>query len=1371
MKKITIILSLLISLTLWGETPETPFYFSTLNLKDGLSQLSVFNIFQDSEGFIWFATRNGLNRYDGTSMKVYRHSSDNPNSLSHNHIKLITEDKDGSIWIGTINGISRLDTHTDRITTYRGNSFEGLNAQSSVWINDLFIDRSNRLWAAGQTGLYVYQPETDRFLRFNPEALYGHTYYMKLGQDRAGNLLVGASTGFFIFTEDLQFIKSYHKEEKETSLTDNYVTAIYESSPGCYWVGTREHGLNKVDHRKGTVTRFTNRNSLLGNDHIRDITSYNGYLIVGTWDGLVLIEPETDRMERYTNYDEKKGGLNHFSVYSVFVDRNNTLWVGTYSGGVNYYNPLNNRFQRLDPKEGSDVFFGIFGAMDYQGDHTLWVASEGGGLLELDLRTKRFTNYLLGPGGKMMNDNNIIKSVTVEGDTVWCGTQRGTIYTFDTRTKRFSLFHNYNQNISIYKIQCVRDGSLWTATTDNRGFVQFSPEGRRIGTVATDVAISSVRCFYEVREDVFLVGTHLSGLIFYDKKTGTLTRYNPRQEKPFYFPSEYISGILPDPSGKFWISTHGGGLCLFDEKEGLMEHLTVRDGLSDDNITALVRGKDDKLWMSTGQGVSSFDPATGQFANYTDRNEIGANEFTMIGGICLPDGTIYFSGSEEVLAFNPEKLLRNKEIPPVVFTLLTVNNEHIQPEENSPILREDINHIEEIVLKPNQNNFSIGYMALNYLFPYQNQYAYMLEGYDKEWNYVGNRKEAFYTNLKPGKYVFHAKASNNDGIWNEEGRCVAIHILTPLWQTPYAIALYIIVFLTVAFSFYYYLAKKRQLERDLQEKQKEQERQEEFHQSKIRMFTNFSHELRTPLTLVLSPLEEIMKRVEVGGNLKNSLQLIYNNAQRLLLLVNQLMDLRKNQVGSMQLCISKDDLFQFVQEIYIAFNQIAEKNRIRFRLEAPDQPIEGWFDRSLLEKVLFNLLSNAFKHTKTGESVSIDVRGYSWEEILLLLPPDHNRELTGQCFVCITVEDTGEGISDDEKQHIFMPFYQGRNEQDPNITGTGIGLSLVLSIIKLHQGMIWLEDNQPKGSVFRVVIPIDRAVYKDEQIVVEKQSSLTLPGNEKIKEIPDWKPLKQRYLILLAEDNKEVREYVKQRLELYFEVLEADNGISALEKIKETLPDLVISDIMMPQMDGLTLCSTIKEDLQTGHIPVIIITAKSMVMHIKEGFQSGADDYIVKPFNMEVLLYRIRAILEARERLKELYGKKFSLESLGIETSSADDRFMRKFFEVIENNITDPALNVDFICQEIGMGRATFYRKLKAITDLSTVELIRNKRLEIAARLLVETQMTVSEISFQVGFNSNTYFTTCFKEQYTLSPTDYVQMQKRAPNSDKSGRV
>ena len=608
--------------------------------------------------------------------------------------------------------------------------------------------------------------------------------------------------------------------------------------------------------------------------------------------------------------------------------------------------------------------------------------------------------------------------------------------------------------------------------------------------------------------------------------------------------------------------------------------------------------------------------------------------------------------------------------------------------------------------------------------------------------------------MKPGDYLFRVRASNNDGLWNEEGRSLAIHIRTPIWQTWYAYLFYVLFVGAIGSVIGYYLYMKRKLERDLLEKQKEQQRQEAFHQSKIRMFTNFSHELRTPLMLIMFPLEEVLQRVDMHAGLKETLRLVYANAQRLLLLVNQLLDLRKNESGNFQLRVSYGDLYLFTQEIYVVFNPIAERKQVAFHLESDESQLKAWFDQRLLEKVLFNLLSNAFKHTASGDTVTVRLQSLSGSQAAELYPAkaDWIRGVSSR-LVCLSVEDTGKGIEEEDKQHIFAPFYQGVDENERNITGTGIGLSLVLSIVRLHHGIIWVDDNQPKGAVFRVLMPVDREAYPAREQIT-KEASL-LEDSVTVTESSG-----QRYTLLLVEDNPDVRQYVKKHLAPHYHVLEAADGAEAFDKAAEALPDLVVSDLMMPKKDGLQLCREIKQDLRTGHIPVIIITAKSMVMHIKEGFQCGADDYIVKPFNMEILLCRIRNLLASRERLKELYGKKFSLQSLGIETTSADEKFMQKLFEVIEQHLSDPELNVDALCKGVGMGRANFYRKLKAVTNLSPVELIRNKRLEIASKMLLETEMNVSEVSVRVGFNSHAYFATCFKAMYGLSPTEYVQQHK-----------
>ena len=1344
---------------------EPVFYFSSLKLEEGLSQLSVINIHQDYKGFMWFATRNGLNRFDGTSFTVYKHSNKDSMSLSNNYVTSLAEDIRGYLWIGTTGGLNRLDLKTDRMIAYNGlSSFSG-SPVDGAWISDVYVDSRQRLWVAMSKGLYQYNYEEDIFQPVSLEGELDRTYIMRIKEDRKGNLLVGTlNKGLYICDAELNLVDHYLKDNTTGSLTDNLVSAIYEDSTGQLWIGTRESGLNKIDRDTHTVACYTTENSTLGNNYIRTIEEYNGYVIVGTFNGLTLIDLKDNSFQKYNDFDTRKGGLSHFSIYSTYVDNANTIWIGTYAGGVNYSNPLNSRFIFHGLKNEQEQFPGVCGAMAYQPEtNILWIASEGRGLLAYDIDKDSFSHYLLDNHSDLLGDRNIIKSLYIEGNTIWCGTQKGTVYRFDTRTKKFSLFHTFDKILSVYTIDRCSDGALWMGTTDNNGIVRFLPDERMAPKDTIFGHFPSLRSFLEIRNGVYLVGMHVGGLGLYDSNIRKVERYNTRQTGSRHLYDNHVTSIIRDMEGRIWVGTYGGGLCLFDEEKGITDWLTTEDGLSDDNINSVIAGDDGKIWLSTSKGISSFDPDTRSFTNYSSQSEIPVNEFSIKGGIRLPDGRICFSGDNGFISFYPDKLEKNSFVPPVSFTSLTVNNKLITPDDQSGILGEVVDYTSGIKLKYNQNNFSIGYTALNYLYPNQNQYAYKLEGYDKDWNEVGTRKEAFYTNIRPGEYIFRVRASNNDGVWNEEGRSVPVHILTPLWQTWYAYLFYLLISGILIYTIYYYLHMKRKLEHDLIEKQKEQQRQEEFHQSRIRMFTNFSHELRTPLTLILSPLEEVLQRVDMASSLKDVLRLVYANSQRLLLLVNQLMDLRKNQSGNLRLRVSRNDLYLFTQEIYIAFNQIAVKEHIRFNFESALSGIEAWFDRALLEKVVFNLLSNAFKHTSPGESVTVRLESFTQAELNEYYPGRVEAGLSvSSRYACLSIEDTGKGISDIDKDHIFAPFYQSADEQELNTTGTGIGLSLVLSVVKLHKGIVWVKDNTPKGAIFRVLLPIDKDTYEEEQIAEEETESL--PEQEELPDI-SVSDLRKRYTVLLAEDNDEVRRYIRERLERHFDVLEADNGEDAFGKITEVMPDLVVSDIMMPKMDGLQLCSLVKQDLRTGHIPVIIITAKSMVMHIKEGFQSGADDYIVKPFNMEILISRICNLLSSRERLKELYGKKFSLESLGIETTSADEIFMQKFFGVIEQNISNPEFNIEMLCNGIGMGRANLYRKLKAITNLSPIDLIRNKRMEVAAKMFLETEMNVSEVAVSVGFNSHAYFATCFKNVYGISPTEYVQRNKSV--SDK----
>lgn len=1361
-KSLSILFLILSVLTLYAEKTNYLYSFNS-DLNEGISQLSVMTIYQDSRGYLWFATKNGLNRFNGKEYKIYHREDGNEQSLSNNSVTSITEDQEGFLWVGTSNGLNRIDLNTNEIKRYNLET-NGLVANS---ISTVYTDRSGCLWVGTWEGLNRYNREGDHFEYIPIEDDTERAMIVTLLEDSSGRFWIGTrNKGLLLCDHQMNLISQFTSESKNMPLNNNNITSIYEDDKKQIWVGCKNSGLNKINLRDNEVTSYTNLNSGLSNNSVRCIIEWQGKLLIGTFDGIFDLDKATERIVKVAGYDDINKSLSHYSVYCFCVDRDKTLWVGTFAGGVNYLNKFTNRFVLHKPQEELNIRTGIYGAITYESPEDLWIATEGYGLLNYNKRTNESHYYLIDPSVRFAFNTNIIKSVFYEDGYVWCGTTKGEIYKFNIKTKKFSLYHQYPIEYSIYSIIRDHNGVLWVGGASTEFgltcFVNDSLVTTFYNNVDEPIYFSNVRCILEEEDGVFLLGSTAEGLLRFDTHKKQLTKYsNEASVEKYRIPNNYISAIVRTKSGEIWGSTYGGGIFQLDESKAIRRIMTVREGLLDNNICTLVESSDQRLWMSTVNGLIMFDPAKDEVRNYHRHNGIDIREFTLHSGIALPDGSLCFAGSNGFVTFHVEAMDKNNNIPPVVLEQLSVNNHPVEVGDESAILDKVLDGMETIRLAYNENNFSITYQALNYIYATQNQYAYKLEGYDTDWNYVGERNSAFYTNLSPGKYVFLVKASNNDGVWNEEGRSLIIIVQPPLWRTWYAYLFYVIALAAIIYGILYYVNIKRNLEAGLKMKQLEKQKQEEFHQAKIRLFTNFSHELRTPLMLIITPFEELVKRVDIPAELHDKLSIIYKNAQKLLLLVNQLMDLHKNQAGSMDLKVSEGDICEYIKEIYYAFNQIALTNEVKFTLNCTPKTINGWFDKSLLEKVVFNLLSNAFKYTASGESVLMEVSEVTLKELDPKRTDGLYKDENSQ-YVILKVKDSGKGIEEGEADKIFTPFYQIPETSGINLSGTGIGLSLVYTIVQLHRGVIYVDHTETKGACFVVILPVSRSAFSEEQIEsreIDKIAEITntedilvsLPVTEN-KDQP-------KYKILLVEDDKDVRDYLKKSLEAEYIVIEAADGVRAYEKVVQDFPDLVLSDIMMPKRDGLELCTMIKNDIRIGHIPVILMTARSMVVHIKEGFQAGADDYIVKPFNMDVLQTRIRSLLASREQLKKLYGKRFSPDVMGIEVKSADERFSQKLFDVIEKNISNEKLDVELLCTEIGISRANLYRKLKSITELSPMELIRNKRLEMAAKLLKESEMNVSEIASHLGFNSHSYFSNSFKAFYGCTPTEFVQMK------------
>ena len=1361
-KSLSILFLILSVLTLYAEKTNYLYSFNS-DLNEGISQLSVMTIYQDSRGYLWFATKNGLNRFNGKEYKIYHREDGNEQSLSNNSVTSITEDQEGYLWVGTNNGLNRIDLNTNEIKRYNLET-NGLVANS---ISTVYTDRSGCLWVGTWEGLNRYNREGDHFEYIPIEDDTERAMIVTLLEDSSGRFWIGTrNKGLLLCDHQMNLISQFTSESKNMPLNNNNITSIYEDDKKQIWVGCKNSGLNKINLRDNEVTSYTNLNSGLSNNSVRCIIEWQGKLLIGTFDGIFDLDKATERIVKVAGYDDINKSLSHYSVYCFCVDRDKTLWVGTFAGGVNYLNKFTNRFVLHKPQEELNIRTGIYGAITYESPEDLWIATEGYGLLNYNKRTNESHYYLIDPSVRFAFNTNIIKSVFYEDGYVWCGTTKGEIYKFNIKTKKFSLYHQYPIEYSIYSIIRDHNGVLWVGGASTEFgltcFVNDSLVTTFYNNVDEPIYFSNVRCILEEEDGVFLLGSTAEGLLRFDTHKKQLTKYsNEASVEKYRIPNNYISAIVRTKSGEIWGSTYGGGIFQLDESKAIRRIMTVREGLLDNNICTLVESSDQRLWMSTVNGLIMFDPAKDEVRNYHRHNGIDIREFTLHSGIALPDGSLCFAGSNGFVTFHVEAMDKNNNIPPVVLEQLSVNNHPVEVGDESAILDKVLDGMETIRLAYNENNFSITYQALNYIYATQNQYAYKLEGYDTDWNYVGERNSAFYTNLSPGKYVFLVKASNNDGVWNEEGRSLIIIVQPPLWRTWYAYLFYVIALAAIIYGILYYVNIKRNLEAGLKMKQLEKQKQEEFHQAKIRLFTNFSHELRTPLMLIITPFEELVKRVDIPAELHDKLSIIYKNAQKLLLLVNQLMDLHKNQAGSMDLKVSEGDICEYIKEIYYAFNQIALTNEVKFTLNCTPKTINGWFDKSLLEKVVFNLLSNAFKYTASGESVLMEVSEVTLKELDPKRTDGLYKDENSQ-YVILKVKDSGKGIEEGEADKILTPFYQIPETSGINLSGTGIGLSLVYTIVQLHRGVIYVDHTETKGACFVVILPVSRSAFSEEQIEsreIDKIAEITNTEDISVSLPLPEKGDQPKYKILLVEDDKDVRDYLKKSLEAEYIVIEAADGVRAYEKVVQDFPDLVLSDIMMPKRDGLELCTMIKNDIRIGHIPVILMTARSMVVHIKEGFQAGADDYIVKPFNMDVLQTRIRSLLASREQLKKLYGKRFSPDVMGIEVKSADERFSQKLFDVIEKNISNEKLDVELLCTEIGISRANLYRKLKSITELSPMELIRNKRLEMAAKLLKESEMNVSEIASHLGFNSHSYFSNSFKAFYGCTPTEFVQMK------------
>lgn len=1334
MKRITFYLFVITFLfsPLTGKTNETPsYFFSHLGVENGLSQSTIRELFQDSDGYLWIGTQGGLNRYDGYRFLTFKNNPHDSATLVDNNILSITEDTKKNIWAITDNGLHKIDYRTKAVKRY--------TVQEAQHMHVCWKSPTGILYLAGERYMYMVDPVTDQpvfkdwfssiDIRSNIEAIQ---------EDKEGNLYIATTlSGLVVLDKNRKIIHHFqHDPANPHSFIQGQITSLLLDSEERLWIASDKVGIclyNRTDH---SFIHFTSENSSLNSNVVRTlIETTPGKIVAGTFSGLNEIDANTLRITPLPFDPDKPGCLSHYSVHSLLYDATGSLWVGTWKG-LNYYNPLKKQIYMIAPKE----FTGIIGMGKQDTDGNIWFATEGAGLFRYNPRDQSQEVYPMHPPFKKNYNRNIIKSLFIRGDSILCATNQGSVYLFSKRTKTFTRMYDYRRG-DIYHLLIDSKNRLWIPTNSNKGVVRVE-KGKETNLFPVKNGKKSfqfVTAILELSPDTFVFGTLNQGLYFYNQQDSTFRLISatemglPENSKP-----GQITSLFTDADRNIWVASFGSGIFKFDRQMRLLKHYTEKEGLNDRYISTMIQGPDQKIWALAGNSLFYAAPTDDLFRGIRN-DELPSQEFTLAAGTISRNGLLYFPGNRGILCFNPNRIVTNPHLPPVYLTSLTVNGKE-----------KDHWFTEPLTLGAGETNIAIGYTALDYTAPLQNQYAFRMEGVDDHWIYVRNRRVAYYNNLAPGYYTFHVKAANNDGVWNPAETKLSILVKPPLYKTVWAYLLYIITLSLIIGKFIYHQKVRHELESSIRFKQLEQEKENELHEERMRLFTNFSHELRTPLTLIINPLEDMLQQCSFSPEIKNTLQLIRKNTQRLLLLVNNLMDIQKYDSQKMVLQKEKFDLNEFIEEIYESFLPTARNRRITFtttnRIPAGYQV---YYDRSELEKVLFNLLSNAFKFTPEQGSICLELSYEKKDKLLTFSPPQYYSVLIEDYYLHIRIKDTGTGVETKEIEKIFQPFYRSVQDLHHQIAGSGIGLSLARFIVEQHNGVIWAENNSPSGTSMHVLLPLSE---KPLILPVQRTEEETFIRTETFSKKRIHTP---GATLLLVEDNEEVLQYMEKQFEKIYRIQKARNGEDALKLVKRQLPDLIISDIMMPVMNGLELCRQIKENEEWAHIPVVLLTAKTMQNQITEGFNAGADEYIVKPFDISLLQMRIRNLLASRKQIQKKFKKKLDLDTLGIKTEPRDSKFLQQYTDIIKENFSNPQLDVDTICKKLGMSRAKFYRKAKECTSVSPAEMIKKLRLEAAAQLLTETDLSISEILEKVAFNSSGYFASCFKNRYGMSPKEY----------------
>jgi signal transduction histidine kinase/ligand-binding sensor domain-containing protein/DNA-binding response OmpR family regulator len=1403
-----ILAGLLVFINGWAQQGKIS--FERLTTEEGLSNNMVRCIMQDSVGYLWIGTNDGLNRYDGYDFRVYNNIPGDTNSLVDNSIYTIFENSPGDLWIGTTMGISRMNTIEESFRNYT-HSEEKTNSLSGSQVRTILLDHEDYIWVGTQVGgLNRYDPGTDEFKHYLDQGssinclfedhegnlwaggIYGELFFVSrdrkeifryynslaeqvqikenelwfIREDKNYGLIIGMAAGLFRFDKATGEFRTFLDDfENLGSYRDNEFHSMLRDPEGILWFGTYGRGLYRYDPSARTTRNFQiepgNPNSLSNNDVNRVFRDKSGVTWICTQDGLDKIDPARGLFTHFQNIPGQTNSLSLNFVTCFGEDRNGYLWIGTFGGGINKFDRENNRFTHYKKEENrNSLIHDAVRAIILDHNGYLWIATLYG-LDKFDPVRETFAHYRHDPEDtNSLSGNDLLSVIEDQFGMIWIGTYGDGLNRLNPHTGKFTRYLAHDSLVHGLKSDFVRTimedsrGSLWIGCVENGGLYRFDPMAERF------------------------------------------TAYRHSASDSLSLSHNNINSIHEDSRGNLWIASWNG-LNLMDRGAGTFFHIGTAEGLPHDKIVQVLSDDDGQLWISSHRGISRLtfhNRGDYHIINYSLSNGLQGDEFSINSSFKTRNGELLFGGTNGFNSFYPANIPVNEFIPPVVITDFQIYNRSIQAnreyrgnvkylagKDSIPLIR--LNYLDKVI--------TFGFSALSYSLPDKNRYAYQMEGMDMDWvETSARRRYASYTNLDPGEYIFRIRASNSDGIWNQTGTAVRVIVDPPFWQTWWAFLVYGFMTVLTMLLIRRMLVYRMQLRNQVVLERMEREKVEEINQMKLSFFTNVSHEFKTPLTLVTGPLDELLGN---PGNLdeksRNHLLLMHRNANRLHRLINQLIDFRRVEKGSLELRVQQGDLVAIVTDIKEAFNEFAEKHRMDYRLISNRRSVMAWYDPDKIEKIFYNLLSNAFKYTNDGGRILVRLhfeinRDRSLNRTGLksrIRSRDENPELPVDDHVIISVEDSGIGISPERLPKIFDRFYKIEKSERLKRTleqeGSGIGLSLTKSLIEMHRGSISAESQEGRGSMFIIRLPLGRDHFSADQVdesgsrgaesmSYELSSFLQSELNEELEPVPVGDSAgeldKDTPLILIVEDNADLRTFIRYSFEPVYRIREAENGREGYEKALEEIPDVVVSDIMMPEMDGFELCKKLKEDERTSHIPIVMLTARDSVDDRITGYETGADAYIPKPFNIKLLSVRIQTLISSRQKLRESLYRKIILEPSETFVESADEKFLSRVMQITEEHMSDPEFNVIAFGDLINMSRMQLYRKLKSLTNLSANEFIRIIRLKRAAQLLGQDAMTISEITYEVGFNDPKYFSKCFHKQYGMTPSQYAASHGKA---------